>query len=105
MTIDEIKELIHVVRETRYCGDGSAARATTRADQDAQRTGPGHAACTLSDSGPIVRQPRSPPAASSPPPLPCGRPLRRQTNDHKTVVKSPIVGTYYDSPHPAIRHL
>jgi acetyl-CoA carboxylase biotin carboxyl carrier protein len=106
MTIDEIKELIHVVRETGIFelevqrGPDKVRIRTNAAlanPEDALPTGiPVPLASPATPSG-SVPAPSSAPAdylTPGPPPAP------PQEDDRNTVVRSPIVGTYYDAPGP-----
>lgn len=98
MTIDEIKELIHVVHDTGIAelevqrGDNRVRiRVATPANQDI--VVPPTAPIAGGSSAPA----RSAPAASETPGS--AQPPPRE-DEHDTVVKSPIVGTYYDAPGP-----
>ena len=106
MTIDEIKELIHVVRETGIFelevqrGPDKVRIRTNAAlanPEDALPTGiPVPLASPATPSGSV-------PAPSSGPPdylTPAPPPAPPQEDDRNTVVRSPIVGTYYDAPGP-----
>jgi len=97
MTIEEIKELIQVVRDT-----GIAELEVQRGENRVRIKG-AHAAVEIS-AAPLVPLAQLaangaltfPPAkgASEPPPA------AKKEDENHIVVKSPIVGTYYDSPSP-----
>jgi acetyl-CoA carboxylase biotin carboxyl carrier protein len=97
MTIEEIKELIQVVRDT-----GIAELEVQRGENRVRIKGahspleiaalPIAAAAPLTVSGALAA-----PAVSSAPEPPT--PAKKEDENH-IVVKSPIVGTYYDSPSP-----
>lgn len=99
MTIDEIKELIRVVHET-----GIAELEVQRGDNRVRIRSGAHAldhtitiAPNAASSGfgvPTVVQGASPAAETQPSELPS------EAGTGESVVKSPIVGTYYDSPSP-----
>ena len=106
MTIDEIKELIHVVRETGIFelevqrGPDKVRIRTNAAlanPEDALPTGiPVPLASPATPSGSV-------PAPSSGPPdylTPAPPPAAPQEDDRNAIVRSPIVGTYYDAPGP-----
>ena len=106
MTIDEIKELIHVVRET-----GIFELEVQRGDDKVRiRTSstPGNQELVLPTAVPFpvgVPAPNAVPIsnpASTPrePPASTGPPLPPEEDDRNFIVKSPIVGTYYDTPGP-----
>jgi acetyl-CoA carboxylase biotin carboxyl carrier protein len=102
MTTDEIKELIQVVRDT-----GIAELEVQRGENRVRIKGAAfahdaHIAATAPPQyvahGPVM-------AASASQPPPAAEPLAvapspRKEDDHNIVVKSPIVGTYYDAPSP-----
>ena len=93
MTIDEIKELIRVVRET-----GIAELEVQRADNRVRiRSGvPAASHDVLThDSGALAHAPVY--TQNSAGPEPAAKP---EPQEDGVVVKSPIVGTYYDSPSP-----
>jgi acetyl-CoA carboxylase biotin carboxyl carrier protein len=106
MTIDEIKELIHVVRETGIYelevqrGENKVRIRTTAAAPNPEVVSPAGIpvpiGVTAPSGGPISNPPSTPPGISvpSPPPAP------PQEDDRNVIVKSPIVGTYYDAPGP-----
>lgn len=93
MTIDEIKELIHVVRET-----GIAELEYQRGDERVRIKMP-------IGMAPEAVHVASGPSVASMPPATSGESKVHQLavapdDEHNEVVKSPIVGTYYDSPAP-----
>jgi acetyl-CoA carboxylase biotin carboxyl carrier protein len=105
MTIDEIKELIHVVHETGIFelevqrGEDKVRIRSTSAPQNQDLVLPtalpipvGVPASNASVSIPAPT-PREPAASIPPPPPP-------QEDERNFIVKSPIVGTYYDAPAP-----
>ena len=100
MTLDEIRELIKLVSET-----GVAELEVQRGDNRVRiRRAPG------SETSVIVPAPAQPPAASAqtiPPqvPQPALNPSQAaapQPSDSTVYVKSPIVGTFYESPSPSL---
>lgn len=96
MTIDEIKELIRVVHET-----GIAELEVQRGDNRVRiKSSAGGADQTINLS-PAASPSSSPtyPAASSPSGSK-GQSEKDSAESNATVVKSPIVGTYYDCPSP-----
>jgi acetyl-CoA carboxylase biotin carboxyl carrier protein len=92
MTLDEIRELIRLVSET-----GVAELEVQRGENRVRiRQAPGFETSVLLPASPMP-QPAAvppPPSASSPEPAP------PKENDNTTYVKSPIVGTFYESPSP-----
>jgi acetyl-CoA carboxylase biotin carboxyl carrier protein len=96
MTIDEIKELIRVVQET-----GIRELEVRRGDNSVR---------IASNIAPLTHDvilPNTPlhqplpfgnPAQGTAPPVPA--PYQENDQEEATVVKSPIVGTYYDAPSP-----
>ena len=104
MTIEEIKELIRVVQETGIAelevrqGDGSVRIRSGAAAAHPELVVP----TVLPLSVPAMAATPAPPPAPSPPaPEASGPPpaaAKEEAND--VVVKSPIVGTYYDAPAP-----
>ena len=110
MTINEIKELIHVGRETGILeievkrGDESVRiRLAGSAPQDV--VVPTAIPVPVVANSPILVAPQ--PAAASPPPVapapvtPAAPTPPPKEEEQNVVVKSPIVGTYYDSPSPS----
>jgi acetyl-CoA carboxylase biotin carboxyl carrier protein len=106
MTIDEIKELIHVVRETGIFelevqrGPDKVRIRTTAAPVNSEVALP--AAIPLPFGVPA---PQAGPLSTPPPPphdIPPASPASAapQEEDRNVTVKSPIVGTYYDAPGP-----
>src|SRR4051794_7278165 len=104
MTIDEIKELIRVVQETGIAelevrrGDDTVRikRASSPSSQEVMMP----AVLPVAVSSPV---PTAPSAALLPPsqePAPTVPDLKASEND--VIVKSPIVGTYYDAPAPGM---
>jgi len=105
MTIDEIKELIYVLQETGIGelevqrGDTRVRirRATSMASQDVIVP----AVLPMAMAG--ATQPVLAPTAAAPAAIAAssGDPLSESvSNENDIVVKSPIVGTYYDAPAP-----
>ncbi|HEY6991132.1 MAG TPA: acetyl-CoA carboxylase biotin carboxyl carrier protein [Bryobacteraceae bacterium] len=100
MTIDEIKDLIRVVQETGIQelevqqGDNRVRIRSTAASQDV----------VVPTVLPVQVAPPSPNAAPPPPPAQesPAAPVAPATppDEQDTIVKSPIVGTYYDAPSP-----
>ena len=99
MTIDEIKELIRVVQETGILelevqqGENRVRiRVATNQDIIVPASGqavPPHVSVT---PGGAVQNTHEVPAASAPSSV--------REDEQDTIVKSPIVGTYYDAPSP-----
>jgi acetyl-CoA carboxylase biotin carboxyl carrier protein len=83
MSNDEIKELIQLVVES-----GIAELEVQRGEDRVRIRRTLESAATASAPGPVVDTAQSAPAPSPAP----------ATNEH--IVKSPIVGTYYDAPKP-----
>jgi acetyl-CoA carboxylase biotin carboxyl carrier protein len=103
MTIDEIKELIHVVRETGIFSL-EVQRGGDKVVIQIGPAGPSNKELILPTTIPVpagVQSPnavpvstlREPVASAAPPPPP-------EEDDRNFIVKSPIVGTYYDAPGP-----
>jgi acetyl-CoA carboxylase biotin carboxyl carrier protein len=105
MTIDEIKELIHVVRETGIFelevqrGPDKVRIRTNAASLNPEVALP--AGIPVPFASPAT-QPGSPPAPASaaPPDILMPPPAPPQEDDRNAIVRSPIVGTYYDAPGP-----
>ena len=109
MTIDEIKELIHVVHETGIAelevqrGDNRVRirRSTTSAQEVVMPTvvpvpvSSMPAPVTAISAGPIAGPPTQETASA-----PALAPAINVDDSRDSVVKSPIVGTYYDAPSP-----
>jgi acetyl-CoA carboxylase biotin carboxyl carrier protein len=104
MTIDEIKELIRVVHETGIAelelqrgNDRVRIRSATAKNQKVMMPAVVHvpvsAAGSFSSPQTTVAPEPAPMAAPAPAPAP-------QEDERDQVVKSPIVGTYYDAPAP-----
>jgi acetyl-CoA carboxylase biotin carboxyl carrier protein len=87
MTIDEIKELIQIVKDT-----GIAELEVRRGENSVRVRG---AIPYTQDVVIPVAQPAALSIAASP-----GAPVAKQEDERDIVVKSPIVGTYYDAPSP-----
>lgn len=102
MTIDEIKELIHVVHET-----GIAELEVQRGENRVRIRRANAASQDMVVPAVLpVQLPAAPPSAPPPqissdsaPALP-PPPSQRKEEERDVVVKSPIVGTYYDAPAP-----
>lgn len=105
MTIDEIRELIHVLQETGIAelevqrGDNRVRiRKATLPAQDVLM--PGILPVTVSSpTQPAIPSISNPPQALPPAPQDTEHEATAQ-NEQDVVVKSPIVGTYYDAPSP-----
>jgi len=89
MTIDEIKELIQIVKDT-----GIAELEVRRGENSVRVRG---AIAHAQDVVIPVAQPVQAPVALS-----SGAPAAKQEDERDIVVKSPIVGTYYDAPSPGV---
>jgi acetyl-CoA carboxylase biotin carboxyl carrier protein len=97
MTVDEIRELIHLASET-----GIAELEVQRGENRVRIR-----RAAFSAPQEIVLTPQAYPAAAVPPPaasaaeVPVKEKEREKAPDPKvTLVKSPIVGTFYESPSP-----
>jgi acetyl-CoA carboxylase biotin carboxyl carrier protein len=106
MTIDEIKELIHVVRETgifslevQRGGDKVVIQIAPATATNRELVFPTALPVPFGVQSPNAVPPSMPvsmphePASTAPPPPP-------EEDDRNVIVKSPIVGTYYDAPGP-----
>lgn len=102
MTIDEIRELIRVVIDTQIAElEVRQGESTVRI----RRGGPATQDVIIPTVLPVsmaaaVSAPAAPPAISSPEPTPTAQPAVSKEDERNVLVKSPIVGTYYDSPSP-----
>ncbi len=101
MTTEEIKELIHVVRDTGIAelevhrGENWVRiRIAPAAGQEATMPTLIPVHVTGTPPLPPSPQPAQEPAAAPPPPA-------SKEDERDVLVKSPIVGTYYDSPGPS----
>jgi acetyl-CoA carboxylase biotin carboxyl carrier protein len=106
MTIDEIKELIHVVRETGifelevHRGPDKVRIRTTAAPVNSEGALPAAIPPPLGVAAPQAGSPStSPSPLHDIPPAPSPS-ASSQEEDRSVIVKSPIVGTYYDAPGP-----
>lgn len=97
MTIDEIKELIRVVHET-----GIAELEVQRGDNRVRIRSGAHALDHTITIAPNAGSPGfSVPTAQGAPVAEASHPAPEEAAaTNESVVKSPIVGTYYDSPSP-----
>jgi acetyl-CoA carboxylase biotin carboxyl carrier protein len=97
MTIDEIKELIQVVRETGIAelevqrGDNRVRIKGSHAAQDVSAVATSPLAQLAANGAVVEATPSSAPEIAA---------AAKKEEDRNIVVKSPIVGTYYDSPSP-----
>lgn len=101
MTIDEIKELIRVVQETGILelevqqGENRVRiRVATNQDIILPTVLPGQAVpphVSVTPGGAVQNTPEVPAASA---------PSSAREDEQDTIVKSPIVGTYYDAPSP-----
>jgi len=102
MTIDEIKELIHVVNET------GITELEVQRGEDRVRIQRTHAPVasdhvyTLPTAAPVIAQAPAHAAAGAieTKPVPAGTLPTPETAKDTELVKSPIVGTFYESPSP-----
>src|SRR5260370_992816 len=94
MTIEEIRELIQVVNES-----GIAELEVQRGDNRVRirRTQRHHVGFTTSEVQPAVS---TPPPAPPPPAPAAAAPPPPAASDNEHLVKSPIVGTFYESSAP-----
>ena len=96
MTIEEIRELINIVNESGVAelevqrGDN---RVRIRRTQREHRVG-----FTAVDSHPAAAPATPPPAA---PPAPVATPKPTEPAENELLVKSPIVGTFYEASSPS----
>ncbi|HTU48746.1 MAG TPA: acetyl-CoA carboxylase biotin carboxyl carrier protein [Bryobacteraceae bacterium] len=105
MTIDEIKELIRVVQDT-----GIAELEVRQGDSSVRirsAASPGHQELVVPTvlpisvaAAPAPSPPAPPPPAPAPDALPPPPTTAAKEAENDVVVKSPIVGTYYDAPVP-----
>jgi acetyl-CoA carboxylase biotin carboxyl carrier protein len=104
MTIDEIKDLIRVVQETGIAelevrqGDGSVRIRSGTASGHQEIVMPTVLPVSVSTAAVPPPAPVAPPPTSAETPAPQPASPKEDSND--VVVKSPIVGTYYDAPSP-----
>jgi acetyl-CoA carboxylase biotin carboxyl carrier protein len=103
MTIDEIRELIRVVNETQIAElEVKQGDSTVRI----RRATPANQEIVVPTVLPVSVSNAAAAAASLPPPVPEPAPVNAvppapiREDEHDVVVKSPIVGTYYDAPAP-----
>jgi acetyl-CoA carboxylase biotin carboxyl carrier protein len=107
MTIDEIKELIHVVRETGIFelevqrGENKVRIRTTAASANPEVVLPPGMQVPFAVPAPPTGSTLASPVPQDLPPI-SGTPPRPppQEDEENVIVKSPIVGTYYDAPGP-----
>ena len=104
MTVDEIRELINLAAETGIAelevqrGENRVRirRASFAAPQEIVVAAPGYAAAPA-----FAPAPAPPPAAAAPPPAPTHEaPKEKPADPNVVLVKSPIVGTFYESASP-----
>ncbi len=102
MTIDEIKKLIEVVRETGIAelevqlGENRVRIRTSPATSQEITLSPVLPIAVTGAQTPAIGQITPPPSvAPEPPPM-----LASKEDEPTFLVKSPIVGTYYDAPTP-----
>jgi acetyl-CoA carboxylase biotin carboxyl carrier protein len=102
MTIDEIKELIRVVQDTGIAelevrqGDSSVRIRSAHSPAHQEIVVPAMLPVSMA---PAVTTPAAVPIAA-PPAEPPAPPALPKESENDVVVKSPIVGTYYDAPSP-----
>jgi acetyl-CoA carboxylase biotin carboxyl carrier protein len=105
MTIDEIRELIQVVQDTSIA-ELEVQRGENRVRIRRSVPGPSPQDMLMPTVLPVPVAPAATPApAVLPPPHPAAdlkatTPPGAKEDEQEIVVKSPIVGTYYDSPSP-----
>jgi acetyl-CoA carboxylase biotin carboxyl carrier protein len=96
MTIEEIRELINIVNESGIAelevqrGDNRVRIRRTRRES--------RAGFIAADSQPAAAAPATPPA---PPPAPVATPKPPEPAENELLVKSPIVGTFYEASSPS----
>ncbi len=103
MTIEEIKELIRVVQDTGIAelevqrGDNKV-RIRRASPSAAEIVAPAVMPVPISAAAQVTHFPLAPATAA-----PAGAlPPQPEEDDRNLIVKSPIVGTYYDSPSPGV---
>ncbi len=101
MTIEEIKKLIEIVRETGISelevemGEGRVKiRNSPSKGQEIVLPTVLPVSVSPASAHPIAAAPPVPPAETAAPP----KPAARNEDEQNLLVKSPIVGTYYDAP-------
>jgi acetyl-CoA carboxylase biotin carboxyl carrier protein len=100
MTIDEIKDLIRVVQETGILelevqqGENRVRIRSAATNQDVVVP----TVLPLQVTSPAVHLPQN--SVQQPPPQEMPAPPAPPQNESDVIVKSPIVGTYYDAPSP-----
>jgi acetyl-CoA carboxylase biotin carboxyl carrier protein len=96
MTIDEIRELINVVNESGIAelevqrGENRVRIRRTQRDRHM-----GFTPLEVQPSAPAI-----PPPSPAPPPVPAAASAPAEPSDNEMLVKSPIVGTFYESSSP-----
>jgi acetyl-CoA carboxylase biotin carboxyl carrier protein len=106
MTVDEIRELINLVVESGIAelevhrGENKVrVRRTVRGGYSQEIMAPTQSmgpAGLMASPMPAARHAPQPPAAPAAPP----QPAAPEVDENSVLVKSPIVGTYYDAPAP-----
>jgi acetyl-CoA carboxylase biotin carboxyl carrier protein len=110
MNIDEIKELIHVVNESGIAelevqrGDARVRIRRSLGAASPQEFVLSHGAPVVT-AGPVAAPSHTYPAAVAAAPVPVNSrpaepPAKAEEEEKLTLVKSPIVGTFYESPAP-----
>jgi acetyl-CoA carboxylase biotin carboxyl carrier protein len=106
MTIEEIKELIRVVQETGIAelevrqGDGSVRIRSGSAPTHPELVVPTMLPLSVSPAGMPSAAVAAPAPAPTPPETPAAQSSAAREEPNEVLVKSPIVGTYYDAPSP-----
>ena len=107
MSIDEIKELIHVARDTGIYelevqqGENKVRIRTAAGPANPEMTFPAAIPVPVTTSHAIPIQPPPPQVTQPPSESPAAPPTSSPQEEDKNVkVTSPIVGTYYDAPSP-----
>jgi acetyl-CoA carboxylase biotin carboxyl carrier protein len=106
MTIEEIKELIRVVQETGIAelevrqGDGSVRIRSASAPTHPELVVPTMLPLSVSTAGMPSAAVAAPAPAPTPPETPAAQSSAAREEPNEVLVKSPIVGTYYDAPSP-----
>ena len=100
MTVDEIRELINLAAET-----GIAELEVQRGDNRVRIRRAGFPAQDLVISAPAIAVPTTSPASVAPVALPAAEPREKGEkpgDPNLVLVKSPIVGTFYEAPAPEL---
>jgi acetyl-CoA carboxylase biotin carboxyl carrier protein len=95
VTVDEIRELIHLAAET-----GIAELEVQRGENRVRIRRAAFASTQEAVFAPSAQAPTAAPVAPAPTPRQHEAPKEKPADPNVVLVKSPIVGTYYESPSP-----